>query len=273
MITVSHHDDLIGLILVGGESSRMQSPKAYLLIDNQPQWQRAQAWLTPYVSATYFSSSPKLTPPLAVPMVIMDLFKDPIGPLGGIISAFKQHKHSALFVLACDLLQFGEEGVRYLISERDPRKMATAYVSDSGIEPLCTIYEPTIFPELITAWSEDRFCPRAILKNLDIKLVTPNDMMWLRNANKRDDLPMQTQRKSVNIYFYASLREDAGANFITHLTSMTTISDVYIELANKFSLSAALPSLRCALNNRIVESSHSVNDGDEIVFIPPVSGG
>ncbi|MDX1408217.1 MAG: MoaD/ThiS family protein [Saprospiraceae bacterium] len=53
----------------------------------------------------------------------------------------------------------------------------------------------------------------------------------------------------------------------------STIADVKEALQAAFPAFAKLRSLRCAVNEDYVPDSHVVRDGDEVVLIPPVSGG
>ena len=66
------------------------------------------------------------------------------GPIAGIIAAQAQFPDAAWLVVACDLPQLDDTTLEDLKSRRDPRRLATAFLSDvDGMpEPLCAIYEP-----------------------------------------------------------------------------------------------------------------------------------
>jgi molybdopterin-guanine dinucleotide biosynthesis protein A len=176
-MTLTLHRDvppLLGLVMVGGKSSRMQRAKAHLVIHDVPQWHYCETVLRSVVDDVYFSVSPQLSPPLTTrsDRLIEDCFREPIGPLGGIISAFRRFPDHALFVLACDLPYFVAAAAEYLVAMRNDRRLASVFTDEKGlVEPLCGIYEPAIKTELARAWAENRFCPRGILSNLDVKKV------------------------------------------------------------------------------------------------------
>lgn len=277
-IKASDGHDLLGLILAGGKSLRMQQAKAHLVINKHPQWQICEQILKPYCSEVYFSVSPQLIPPLPVASerLIEDIFVNPIGPLGGIMSAFSKYPQVAFFVLACDLPFFNDQAVRLLLSERDPNKKATVFFSNSGIEPLCGIYEPDVFSELAVFFSKGLYCPRAILHRLDIKKVSIVDDRLVTNLNyakQLDDLKARYKEKRVTLHYYASLREKTDRFEETLVTKATTIQDLFNELKQKYLWTLEEQTLRFAKNDRLVGKDDFIDDEDVIVFIPPVSGG
>jgi MoaE-MoaD fusion protein len=79
----------------------------------------------------------------------------------------------------------------------------------------------------------------------------------------------------VHVRYFARLRELAGTDSetIDQLPTSTTLNELYLYLQR---LHPALPdpeSVRGAVNQEFMEWSTEVSDGDEVAFIPPVSGG
>jgi molybdopterin converting factor subunit 1 len=79
----------------------------------------------------------------------------------------------------------------------------------------------------------------------------------------------------VKARLFARLREQAGAELVTiELSPGSTIADVYEAL--RLSHPALEPdraAVRAALNQEFADWGAAVEDGDEVAFIPPVSGG
>ena len=79
----------------------------------------------------------------------------------------------------------------------------------------------------------------------------------------------------VRVKFFAILRERAGiANVDKDLVDGSTVEELWRELQKDYpKLDVAGIRLLYAVNQNYVEKNHSLKDGDEVVFIPPVSGG
>lgn len=61
--------------------------------------------------------------------------------------------------------------------------------------------------------------------------------------------------------------------YITSLENGATVGDLRQHLSANFPTFASLKSLRVALNSEYAEESMMLKENDEIVLIPPVSGG
>ena len=182
----------------------------------------------------------------------------------------------ALFVLACDLPNFDKEAAAYLNARRKPQKKATAFVVRDEVEPLCAIYEPEIFSDLAVFWSKGVHCPKKILSSLDIERVHGADERWLVNINHHhefDSFNAKRTTKTVKIYYFASLREQASCaeEFVT--TEAASLHELFSQVQKKYSFTIDSDLLRFAKNHQLVQGNEPVLDNDEIVFIPPVSGG
>ncbi|VAW53561.1 Molybdopterin synthase sulfur carrier subunit [hydrothermal vent metagenome] len=76
---------------------------------------------------------------------------------------------------------------------------------------------------------------------------------------------------SINVQFFASLRELLGKQQIElEFESPQTISHVWTKVCGDI----AMPNnTLCAINMEYVKPDTTVNDGDEVAFFPPVTGG
>ena len=79
--------------------------------------------------------------------------------------------------------------------------------------------------------------------------------------------------KSVHIQYYATLREQRGTSEETISTSSTTPEELYEELQVRYGFDLLPESLRVAVNDRFSTWDTALDEGDTVVFIPPVSGG
>jgi molybdopterin converting factor subunit 1 len=79
----------------------------------------------------------------------------------------------------------------------------------------------------------------------------------------------------VRVRLFASLREDAGrAELELELPAEATAEDAWRRLAESHpSLQPRRARLAASVNRRYVPFEAALREGDELVFIPPVSGG
>jgi molybdopterin-guanine dinucleotide biosynthesis protein A len=122
--------------------------------------------------------------------VITDSFLD-LGPYGAILSAFRHDPNAAWLVLACDLPLLDAETLQFLIEKRNTHKVATSFQSPESKEgfpePLIAIWEPRAYPTLLQFLAQGISCPRKVLINSDIELLTPSVNEALMNVNTPEE--------------------------------------------------------------------------------------
>ena len=79
----------------------------------------------------------------------------------------------------------------------------------------------------------------------------------------------------VTVRFFARLRELAGAETVTvEVAAPATVSTVWRAVTT--STPDLVPferAISCAINAKFSRMSHPVSEGDDVAFLPPVSGG
>lgn len=79
----------------------------------------------------------------------------------------------------------------------------------------------------------------------------------------------------VKVRFFAGIRETVGRpDLQVEVPDGATPDDVWRKLAASHpALGARRPSLKAAVNRRYAAFDDALAEGDEVVFVPPVSGG
>ncbi|MGL1900580.1 MAG: molybdopterin-guanine dinucleotide biosynthesis protein B [Fibrobacterales bacterium] len=179
---------LNGLVLTGGKSSRMQQNKGTLDYHGVPQQEYLHSLLSPICHNTFLSvAHSSETVEKQLPEIV-DTFTD-MGPLGGILTALREYRTSAFLTIACDLPYLDSETIEYLIKNRNPFKAATTFINqESGFpEPLCTIYEPKFYQIALQFTGLGYACPRKVLINSAIESLTLKNTEPLFNANTPEE--------------------------------------------------------------------------------------
>jgi molybdenum cofactor guanylyltransferase len=179
-----------GLILAGGMSTRMQRDKAALAYRGRTQLDRVYDMAVRHTDKAFISvraaqadEPTRAGKPLIVDSVVGE------GPIVGIRSALQAHPRVAWLVLACDLPFLSDAALTHLLMQRDPRSVATAYLStfDGLPEPLCAIWEPAAGAALDVYQQDGGRCPRKFLMRSGARLIEPVDRRALDNVNTPEE--------------------------------------------------------------------------------------
>lgn len=80
----------------------------------------------------------------------------------------------------------------------------------------------------------------------------------------------------IKVLFFAQTRELVGVDSLEVTESFSTVEDLRAHLAThegKWDLALEPGKLLAAVNQSIVPLEHSLTEGDEVAFFPPVTGG
>ena len=178
-----------GLVLAGGKSRRMGTPKDLLNWHGKEQRYFAADLLAPFCEEVFISCRQDQLEDFNPDYhALTDTFLN-MGPFGGIISALRSQRDKAWLVVACDLPLLDKKSLEFLISSRDSTKAATTYESpfDGLPEPLITIWEPKSYPLLLNFLGIGNTCPRKVLINSDTLILKPQNPDALMNVNTPED--------------------------------------------------------------------------------------
>lgn len=78
---------------------------------------------------------------------------------------------------------------------------------------------------------------------------------------------------TIRIQYFAALREKAGQSSEDLDTGAATAGELYAALREQYGFSLGADQVKVAVNEEYSTMDHALRDGDDVVFIPPVSGG
>ena len=78
---------------------------------------------------------------------------------------------------------------------------------------------------------------------------------------------------TVDVQYFAILREQRGLNRERICTAATTPAALYDELRAQHRFTLPGDRVRAAVNDTFVAGAAELREGDRVVFIPPVAGG
>ena len=116
MVTV--YNDITGVILAGGKSSRYGTNKAFAKINGIPLIENViRVMRSLFQDLVLITNTPDEYAYLELPMY-EDLIKD-LGPIGGIYTALNSITNDAGFFVACDMPSLNPGLIRYMVGIRD----------------------------------------------------------------------------------------------------------------------------------------------------------
>lgn len=180
---------LYGLVLAGGKSQRMGKDKGQINYHGKPQREFMADVLNEICDETFLSVRSSKGETATDYPFLEDTFFD-LGPFGAIASAFRHQPNAAWLVVACDLPLLDLETLDFLVKNRTPSAIATAFNSpvNQFPEPLISIWEPKSYPLLLQFLAQGFSCPRKVLINSDVHLLDAPDGKKLMNVNRPEDL-------------------------------------------------------------------------------------
>ena len=81
--------------------------------------------------------------------------------------------------------------------------------------------------------------------------------------------------EQVRVLFFASLREEVGCGEVQVDACDTNdlLERLALQLSPQAMLALSQDNVRIAVNQQLIEGNVALADGDEVAFLPPVTGG
>ncbi len=191
---------MLGLVLCGGQSSRMGSDKGLLVLEAKTWAQTAFDKLATLNIAMKLSVNEKQFADYAKvfakeSLITDDNTIDVRGPLLGVLSAHIQNPADDLFLLACDMplmepLLLKELYNYYL---QNPGKEVYIFTNDNEPEPLCGIYTASGLSKIIALQKENKLVKHSMkfmLSQLTVYTIALKEEQkkYFRNFNAHAEL-------------------------------------------------------------------------------------
>jgi molybdenum cofactor guanylyltransferase len=178
---------IIGLVVCGGESSRMGMDKSLIVYHEKPQHYHIYEMLQIICDDVYISCNQKQSPTIHTDykkIVDSSLYKN-IGPMAALLSAFKQFPSNDFLVIACDYPFLKVEDINQLILEENRDQLAVCYQNSETkmIEPLIAYYSQDCYPILLKSFEQKDYSLRHFLKENNSRVISP---LSLKNIKSID---------------------------------------------------------------------------------------
>jgi len=186
---------ITGVVLAGGESSRMGEDKSLMLINEQKLIEFSINALKPFCKEVLISSSKNAHQSFSC-RKISDRFHK-IGPIAGIQSALVHSDTDYIIILPCDSPMVKPEFVEYLISEIEPNTSIIVPKYGPHLEPLFAIYHKKVLPIVEEQIKNGDYRLTHLLELCQAKIVEVEDRTCFVNINTPEDFKIFYQKKNL----------------------------------------------------------------------------
>jgi molybdopterin-guanine dinucleotide biosynthesis protein A len=187
---------LYGLVLCGGDSTRMGMHKALLQYHAQPQYQQTAALLARFCNRVliackqeqqdFFRGDDELLPDAAH-------YAD-TGPIAALLTAFDSFPQADWLVMACDYPLLTAAHWQYFFSKIDTAKPAAFYkAAATCYEPLLGFYPATCAEALHAAYARQQYSLQHFLQAMQAAQVVLEDEQVLQSIDTREQYEAMKQ--------------------------------------------------------------------------------
>ncbi len=166
-----------GVILAGGQSSRMGENKALLPIGNKTAVERIAQALSEWTDSQIISAVEEETYLFTGLPVAVDLHPGE-GPLAGLEAGMEKKQADWYLVAACDMPLIRPEVIEYLVEKiKTTKYQAVLPIINGRRQPLLAAYRADCLPVLKRSLSDGERSVRALFNKIDFDIITESDMI------------------------------------------------------------------------------------------------
>lgn len=181
-------EEITGIILSGGKSSRLGQEKGLADFNGKPLIQYAIDILKPVCDNILISANHHLDEYASFGYEVVEDQQKGIGPMGGLITCLKKSSTRYNFVLSCDTPFVPAELFTHLLNTIENFQLAIPRHSGNFIEPLCSVYSTNVI------WQMQHF-----IENRNYKLYDFIEEASTKFVSINDQLPFYHEEMFVNM--------------------------------------------------------------------------
>lgn len=176
-----------GLILMGGQSIRMGTDKAFVLWQGKTLLERVIENLSGNIDDIYLSVNADQYEVLNSSYnCILDKYPDK-GPLAGILSALET-LHEDVIVLAVDMPNLDGKTIENLMNLTGETETVTCYNYEEAIQPFPSYWPIQLLSKIESRIQQDHLSVIKLIQDSQPKLISLEDIKSFKNFNSPSDL-------------------------------------------------------------------------------------
>ncbi|HYK46625.1 MAG TPA: molybdenum cofactor guanylyltransferase [Parafilimonas sp.] len=197
---------LYGLVVCGGNSSRMGFDKSMIAYHEEAQWRNLCKMLSDICDRVFISCNESQSQQFNEyeTLVDSDRYKN-VGPMTAVLTAFSEYPGNDFLVLGCDYPLLSGEHLRSFVQSSKDNPIAAAFYNaeETLFEPLLALYTSKAGPLLLSLFEQGRYSLQYFLGTVDackyfptekkiIKSIdTPGDLEWAKKELQKRQYQLQ----------------------------------------------------------------------------------
>ena len=196
------------VLLMGGKSRRMGTPKALLTLEGKTFFERITQELAA-CGPVYISVDKKEHVPSCPYPIIEDEIQE-IGPVGGLLSVFHRISEKTIFLCDCDMPYMNREYIRALLSAYSGKTDGVLVrKSDGKLHMTGAVYSAAILPRLEKMQKEGCYRIRELAAQGSFQMIEEEVLGELAKALQNVNTPQEYEKVQAGPQEYE--REQGGA--------------------------------------------------------------
>ncbi|MBI5540893.1 MAG: molybdenum cofactor guanylyltransferase [Bacteroidia bacterium] len=172
--------NLTGIILAGGESSRIGKDKSKIIYNNLPLIEYPINLFRKYCDEIIISADSNKLNEYNYLKVPDEIGK--YGPLAGIYSCLKKSSNHVNIVISCDMPLITDKLISYIIDNSNGFDLIMPFYN-SHYEPLCAIYTKSLIPVIEDLFSKNDYSPLSLIPVCNFKQLEISESLPFFNKN------------------------------------------------------------------------------------------
>lgn len=187
-------DQLTGIILSGGKSSRMGMEKGLVDFQGKPLISYAVSVLESIVDSIIIGANNELDSYKKFGHQVVEDEIRGIGPIGGLLSTLRHADTQKNIVISCDMPFINSELLRYLFQNMGDADVVVATQGPNKTEPLCGVYSQKAIPIIEDAIQNDQYKILDLFDKVSFKSLLINETLpfysdnLFYNINRPEDI-------------------------------------------------------------------------------------
>lgn len=170
-------ENVTGIILAGGKSSRMGKDKAFIIFGGKPLVEIIVDKLSGiFYDLMIVTNKPNLYDKYGIET--QTDIKGNCGPLGGIYTGLVYSKNKYSFVIACDTPFLNQDLIKFMSTKIAGHDVVIPYYSNQ-LEPLYAFYSKTCIKPIKNQLQKNSFKVRDFFQHIKTRIVTEEEIVNL----------------------------------------------------------------------------------------------